>query len=399
MNIIVLAIDRLHAGYLGPYGNTWVGTPAFNRLAAEGFTFDHVISDCPTLEAFYRAVFTGEHALEPAAANATRLPLQVFADEPLVDAPEMSPTVLVEKPVAQTAASAEETHLATFFSAAIDALGSAPRPLRALLHVASLGRVWDAPLEYRNRYSDTEEALPPEFVEVPRLVLPQHYDPDTLLGYCQAYAGQVGVLDECLAGLLEFLDESALTQDTLLAVTAPRGIALGEHRRIGAWDEVLYGETVHVPLLMRLPDGLGQACRSQALVQPGDLFATFTEWLGQPPVAEQSMLSPRSLLPIIGGEVDVLRDRAAAMSPAGERGIRTAAWYLRKLAGLGVDPDPAVDCQLYTKPDDRWETNDVANRCPEIVELLEQALAEVESGIGAVSMLAPLADVLSSPWR
>ena len=40
MNAIIVAIDRLHAGYLGCYGNAWILTPAFNRLAAEGFVFD-----------------------------------------------------------------------------------------------------------------------------------------------------------------------------------------------------------------------------------------------------------------------------------------------------------------------------------------------------------------------
>ena len=32
---VVLVIDRLGAGYLGPFGNTWIDTPCFNQLASQ----------------------------------------------------------------------------------------------------------------------------------------------------------------------------------------------------------------------------------------------------------------------------------------------------------------------------------------------------------------------------
>jgi hypothetical protein len=41
---------------------------------------------------------------------------------------------------------------------------------------------------------------------------------------------------------------------------------------------------------------------------------------------------------------------------------------------------PAGDSppQLYVKPDDRWEANDVASRCPQIVERLSELLSDFE---------------------
>ena len=47
---IILVVDRLGAGHLGPYGNTWVETPALNRLAAESVLFELAITDSPQLE-------------------------------------------------------------------------------------------------------------------------------------------------------------------------------------------------------------------------------------------------------------------------------------------------------------------------------------------------------------
>ena len=41
MNVIVIACNGLHLGFLGPYGNGWIETPNLDRLAAEGVVFDH----------------------------------------------------------------------------------------------------------------------------------------------------------------------------------------------------------------------------------------------------------------------------------------------------------------------------------------------------------------------
>src|SRR3954468_196418 len=41
MNVIVIACNALHLGFLGPYGNGWIETPHLDRLAAEGVVFDH----------------------------------------------------------------------------------------------------------------------------------------------------------------------------------------------------------------------------------------------------------------------------------------------------------------------------------------------------------------------
>src|SRR5262245_15306151 len=64
---IVLVVDRLGAGWIGPYGNTWLDTPNFNRLAARSVLCETVITDSPRLDAVYRSYWTGCHAMVPAA--------------------------------------------------------------------------------------------------------------------------------------------------------------------------------------------------------------------------------------------------------------------------------------------------------------------------------------------
>ena len=61
MRAIVFVLRGCPAGWLGGYGNEWVGTPHLDRLAAEGVVFDRHISDCPDPAAAGRAWFSGRH--------------------------------------------------------------------------------------------------------------------------------------------------------------------------------------------------------------------------------------------------------------------------------------------------------------------------------------------------
>src|SRR5437016_13279711 len=62
---VVLVIDRLGAGWLGPYGNTWLDTPNFNRLAARSLLCETVIADTFDLAGSCRGYWTGRHAMSP----------------------------------------------------------------------------------------------------------------------------------------------------------------------------------------------------------------------------------------------------------------------------------------------------------------------------------------------
>src|SRR3569623_1969659 len=61
-SIVVLTIDRLGAPWLGPYGNTWLDTPNFNRLAASSVLCESVMADSPEISSIFRSYLTGQHA-------------------------------------------------------------------------------------------------------------------------------------------------------------------------------------------------------------------------------------------------------------------------------------------------------------------------------------------------
>jgi len=62
MNVIVIACNGLHLGFLGPYGNPWIETPHLDRLAAEGVVFDHHFPENLTTLPTRRSWWTGRYA-------------------------------------------------------------------------------------------------------------------------------------------------------------------------------------------------------------------------------------------------------------------------------------------------------------------------------------------------
>ena len=71
---VVLVIDRLGAGWLGPYGNTWLEAPNFNRLATRSVLFETAIAASADLSEVCRGYWTGRHVLEPSAVAEPVLP-------------------------------------------------------------------------------------------------------------------------------------------------------------------------------------------------------------------------------------------------------------------------------------------------------------------------------------
>jgi arylsulfatase A-like enzyme len=245
---------------------------------------------------------------------------------------------------------------------------------------------WDAPYELRSRLADEEDPEPPRLVEPPEAWLTEDGDPDVLLGYQQAYGGQVTLLDNCLEILLEAIAASSVSDTTALLATAPRGFPLGEHRYVGRHEGLLHAEWLHVPWLFCDPRGCGAAFRAQQLIQPPDLYTTLLDWFDLPLPAVP--VWGRSTLPhLLETEPAVLRELAAS-TVGQERALRVPAWFVRQ-----VMTGPA---QLYVKPDDRWECNEIADRCADVASRLCELLQVFESAARADDRagLPPLDELL-----
>lgn len=140
------------------------------------------------------------------------------------------------------------------------------------------------------------------------------------------YAEKVTMVDRQFGYLLDQLRRLGLERDTLVLVVSDHGEPMGngKHghgimRKCRPWP---YEELVHVPLLMHIP-GVEGGKRIKSFVQNVDLTPTMLDALGLLfsegmdsgygfPVFGCDEMQGRSLLPLIRGEVDKLRDFAIA---------------------------------------------------------------------------------------
>ena len=124
---------------------------------------------------------------------------------------------------------------------------------------------------------------------------------------------------------------------------------------------------------MRLPRGQHGGVRHQALVQSVDLLPTIVSALGLKPI-DRDLASPHGhdLLPLIRGEQSKVREYACMGMDVAEFAIRTHLWHL--IVPIETDPEEPRSAELYRKPEDRWDQNNVIEQHPEVAEHLELAL-------------------------
>ena len=379
---IVIVVDRLGAAWLGPYGNTWVETPYFNQFASESFLCEQAIIDSPNLQRVYRSYWTGQHACLATQPDPTcnllhslserSIPTILVTDESSVAehpcADSIQSVVLEATDAAGSAESVDDTQIARLFALATQTLSDLAPPYLLWIHARGMAGAWDAPLPMRNLFAEEEDPIPPNFTESPNCRLPVDYDPDKLLGMVHAYAGQVSLVDQTVGAFLSTLANDEMHVGFTL-FTSPRGFPLGEHLRVGTYDEALYSELLQVPLMFCIPHAEAAMQRTQQLVQPRDVYATIAKWFGVEVAAGQD------LTVLTRGATHPTGDRALACF-RDERVLRTPAWFARRSTAQRTTDTPTVNhsqdekVELYVKPGDRFDVNNVAERCPEVVQEL-----------------------------
>jgi hypothetical protein len=175
----------------------------------------------------------------------------------------------------------------------------------------------------------------------------------------------------------------------MLFVTSPRGYPLGEHRRVGSAEPALYSELLHLPLFIRVP-GI-EPMRVQRIFQPHELPTFVARTCGWQSAGRE--VPGLDTLERFGQE-----NGGVGYSVANnQRAIRTPAWFLR----TSSDPSNGPQHELFAKPDDRWEANEISSRCAEATELLAEELARFETSGGGQDLAEtpPLPEVLCDIWR
>jgi hypothetical protein len=304
-----------------------------------------------------------------------------LAAEPLAGA--FDEILQVSRPQTREQASDwQETQLAAFLAAAVELLETRRPPALVWLHASALGRIWDSPQPLRDQYAAEDDPPASLLVDPPSLLLDDQTDPDMLLGFRHAYAGEVSVLDRCLGMLLDTIDGGEW-HNALFGLTSCRGYPLGEHGIVGDAREALYAELVRVPLWFRFPGGPKYGVHSQALVQPSDYYVTLLDWFSAGSSADDRSSSYKTAgysLLRLEQSPNPPRSLTIARSKTGEVALATPAWFVRAPA-VGQDRDHSAERQieLFAQPDDYFQINEVSDRCLDVVDEFREVLRAVES--------------------
>ena len=195
--------------------------------------------------------------------------------------------------------------------------------------------------------------------------------------YMQDYLGSISSVDDNVGRVLDYLDESGLTENTIVVYTSDQGFYLGEH---GWYDKrFIYDESFKTPLLIRWPHVIQPGTTNEQMVQNLDFAQTFLEAAG---ITAPEDMQGESLVPLLKGNEQLWTREAvyyhyyeypAVHMVKRHYGIVTMEY---KLAHFYDDVD---EWELYDRKKDPQELNNVYEdpRYAEVVEKLTKDLAEM----------------------
>jgi arylsulfatase A-like enzyme len=424
MNAIVLSFDRLPVGFLSCYGNNWIATPNFDRLAFQSTVFDQHFADSPSVRANCSSWWTGRYGWRSKNDESNTLSLPKFFSDRGISFRLLVETngVPVDNPArpfpidhAELVPGEDGLHVDPEQTPFFRIVARAQRDVRLLrtsrrepwllwLKSRGIPTPWLAPRNFASQFLDLADEQEDVETEVDEdacdvaaeedgavVELSGEQFDDLLRGMAQlpeeradrdalssidrglvrrVCGGYVALLDAALGRLLEQLDHDVATSPTLLVVTAGQGLTVREPGKLRNECDLLAEETVHSPLFIRLANA-SRCSRRQEIVQTVDLLPTLAEWFGVDVSALP--LDGQSLLPLARGETGSHRPGAIMIASPKITGIRSDDFYL---VNRQIDGESDIERQLFAKPDDVWEVNDIAAQAPNVVDRLARQLAE-----------------------
>jgi choline-sulfatase len=286
-SIILISIDTLRADHLPAYGYTAGSTPTLDALARDGIVFEDLYSHCPLTLPSHASLLTGllpfRHGVRDnigyslAAGRstvATRLKAAGYRTGAAV-------SVFVLR---------HQTGIAQgfdFFDDVIQVAGTGES-------LSDSQRDGQSTVDALAAWIDREGNAPVfAFLHLYEPHTP--YAPPARHRMANPYDGEVAYADELVGRFLGRLNARGLLAKSIVAVVSDHGEGLNDHGE-AEHGIFLYREALHVPWLLKLPQGAGVAGhRIAGTVGVVDVPATLLDLVGAP----VDGLDGRSLAPVL----------------------------------------------------------------------------------------------------
>ncbi|MCA9063690.1 MAG: sulfatase-like hydrolase/transferase [Planctomycetaceae bacterium] len=195
-------------------------------------------------------------------------------------------------------------------------------------------------------------------------------DADTLK-LIHGYYAATSYTDAQVGRLLDSLDATGLSKNTIVVLWGDHGWHLGDH---GMWcKHSNYEQAARIPLIVSVP-GAASGLQTAALVETVDLYPTLCELSGVP---LREGLDGQSFAGVIRDPSLRGRDSVTHVYPRSNRlgrAIRTDRYRLVEWKVPGAPADTA-ELELYDYQQDPLETRNIAGQSPAIVSELLSVLA------------------------
>ncbi|HKS76150.1 MAG TPA: sulfatase-like hydrolase/transferase [Terriglobales bacterium] len=187
----------------------------------------------------------------------------------------------------------------------------------------------------------------------------------------QPYDGEIAYADSAVGKLLDTLREHNLYDGTLIALMADHGESLGAHGE-NTHGIFLYDETLHVPLVVKLPGNRDAGTRVETRAQLVDVTPTILQIAGIQAPKEIQGESLLKLLPV-PGEKQAVIDRPAYSETDYPR--RAFGWSsLRALRTGKYLYVASPDRELYNQETDPAELHNLASDSKAVAQTLGSQL-------------------------
>jgi choline-sulfatase len=375
--IILITIDTLRADRVGLYGSTLGLTPHIDRLATSGrgtTVFASAIAQVPLTLASHATILTGLHPARHGIRtnDGFRLPSDVptlpavlkaagYATGGFVGGYPLNAATGIGRGFDQfddefVRRGANERRAGDVIAAALpwirehSARDPAGARVFAWIHLFDPHSPYDAPAEFAAAHPDAP------------------------------YDAEVAYTDAALGTLFEALSTSRILDTTLLVIVADHGESLGEHgeRTHGTF---VYDATIHVPLIVRLPQsaaGAGTIVRRATVpVETADLAPTIAAIAGVPLLGTDGV----DLRPLLNADTP---DASTPVVPViRRRAVYAESYYQQVLLGWSAlravrGPDwkfiEAPAAELYNLQVDPRETVNVITGHQNVARAMELLL-------------------------
>ena len=181
---------------------------------------------------------------------------------------------------------------------------------------------------------------------------------ERLFGVRRAYKAMIAVIDEQVGMILDKLDREGLLESTVIMFTSDHGEMLGDRNRMSKMQP--WRQSIIVPTAIRHPGHIAGRT-SSAPIEITDLTATILDIAGLDPGRALSKPWPafhdrvpcRSLMPIVRGEAEGIRDVAFSECMGIWQMVQTERWkYIRY---LNQTPDGDIGERLHDLSSDPCE--------------------------------------------